>query len=59
VKKIIDYAIAFETSPGALSNAVQKLIGNGWQPFGSVVIEPGEGIQALWSQPLVKYEAAK
>ena len=55
--RIKRYHLASATDATGLENEVSKLIAEGWQPFGHVVVtEPGEGSQERFFQALVQYE---
>jgi hypothetical protein len=49
--KIIAYRVVFQSSVKDLTTAVERLMGEGWQPFGGVGASP-----AGLAQALVKYE---
>lgn len=50
---IVEYTINTATTTGGLSSAVDADIREGWEPFGSMVIESYEG--TVWyHQPMVR-----
>lgn len=53
--RITDYTIASANTAFALADAVREMIKKGWEPFGSIAIEPETGVQATYCQALVKW----
>jgi hypothetical protein len=55
--RIKRYHVASAPNAGELQNEVSKLISEGWQPFGQMVIaEPSNDTHARFFQVLVQYE---
>lgn len=53
---ITEYRMACGQDPSTLAGDVQRLIADGWQPFGSVtVIRWGMNHSIMLVQPVVKY----
>lgn len=58
-RKIIDYYVISDVDPEEFQNSVVRLIGEGWQPHGSIAIcymPEGEVRSLLAVQAMVKYE---
>ena len=55
--RIKRYHLATAVDPQSLQNEVSKLIGEGWQPLGQLVVdEPAEKPHDRFLQPMVQYE---
>ncbi len=55
--RIKRYHLASAPDANALQNEVSKLIVDGWQPYGQMVVaEPPEGSRDRFFQALVQYE---
>lgn len=57
--KIVAYSVPCASSPDELSDKVNALISEGWQPFGSisVLLFPHLDYTVAAQQPMVKYES--
>lgn len=64
--KIIEYQIVGRDSSTALSDEVNGMISEGWQPFGDLSVQQlvveegftGEGYQYYFNQAMVRYEGS-
>jgi hypothetical protein len=55
--RIKRYHVASATDATGLENEVSRLIAEGWQPIGHMVVaEPAEGSQERFFQAMVQYE---
>ena len=55
--RIKRYHLASAADADALQNEVSKLVAEGWQPFGALVIaKPSDGSQVRFFQAMVQYE---
>jgi hypothetical protein len=55
--RIKRYHLALGSDPQSLQSEVSKLIAEGWQPYGHLVIEePPEKNEERLVQPMVQYE---
>jgi hypothetical protein len=55
--RIKRYLLASAPDAEKLQNEVSKLLSEGWQPLGQLVIsEPSTGSEARFFQPMVQYE---
>jgi len=51
------YHLATATDAAGLQNEVSKLVSEGWQPFGQLVVaEPSADSKDRFFQPMVQYE---
>lgn len=55
--RIKRYHLATASDPQSLQNEVSKLIGEGWQPLGQLVVdEPPDNSNDRFLQTMVQYE---
>jgi hypothetical protein len=55
--RIKRYHLAFGSDPQTLEAEVNKLLAEGWQPFGQLIAAaPAENSSAPLVQPMVQYE---
>ena len=55
--RIKRYHLASGSDPQNLQDEVGKLIADGWQPYGQLIVnEPSEGSADRFLQPMVQYE---
>jgi hypothetical protein len=53
-QRIEEYQILYVSGAGELARLVTENIKDGWQPFGNIIISPGN---SYWAQAMVKYKA--